>query len=1107
MPQLPSGTVTFLFTDIERSTSLWEQFPEVMAVAIALHERLIREAIEQCDGVVFKSVGDAVYGAFSTPASALAAAVGAQRAIQAEDWPGLAAGFPPLRVRMGVHSGSPLQRNGDYLGPALNRTARLTHAGHGGQVLLSLATEQMVRDHLPADVRLWDRGEHRLRDLRSSEHIFQVVVPDLPTVRTALRTVKALESADRVVVATEPAAPPTGRSAHPAAGAATALLDALRSDSGEVRLSLQDAIQLARRPPADLTEYRLGRVAEWSQPQYWLDRRFVQLTLLIDQGLEATGARWLADERRFDDLGDVLAAVSQPGLVLLGPPGSGKSTLLRRLDRDTAIAALRGEQGTLACFFQLNHYWHPAPGQLLQAPIAWLNERWRARYPALPALDQLLEGGRVLLLLDGLNEMPHTDAADYHARITAWKRFLHDTIEAIPGNRAVFSCRSLDYSLPLSTTGMPVAQIRLEPMSDAQVRQFLELYSPAWAAEIWRELEHSPDLDLVRAPFYLALLVDTVEAEGRLPGGRAALLTGFVWQALRREIERDTALFRPGTLLTERDHRQLVQSPVRPRSHVLPEHGSLIPLLGSLARGMQQQSPGNESSQVRVPFGLATRILDSPEAKDVLRAGEALGVLQEDAHGGEVMFRHQLLQEYFAGRWLAGHPDPELARAAWAADEVQPSLGQTLAGLAPADPLPRLAGTRWDEATVMACAMSADPAELVRALLPANLPLAARCAIEAGVALPDPLIEELARLLLARSRDRAADLRARIEAALRLAELGDPRLERREGPHGTYLLPPLAVIDGGTYDVGHDSAAAAAPPHQVDIDACQIGLFPVTNAEWARFMAAGGYEDERWWDTAAARAWWRGEGTDEAPRDRERRWWRTFRANPGLFQEMYARGVVPQRVYDKWTPWLQLEEEALEAVLGKRYPGGRKTQPEYWRDPTFNHPGRPVVGVCWFECRAYCRWLAAQTGRPFRLPTEAEWEAAARGPEARSFPWGASFDSRRCNVADTHVRGTTPIGVFPDGDTPEGLTDMIGNSADWTSSLWGPDREHSAFPYPYRRDDGREDPTAPAAVCRVLRGSSWGQDGRTSHASARDVDRADIRGNNAGFRLAVSGPD
>jgi predicted ATPase/class 3 adenylate cyclase len=173
--QIPSGTVTFLFTDIEGSTRIWESRREEMQVALVQHDQLLRWAIESTGGYVFKTVGDAFCAAFGSAVDALTAAVVAQRRLTTESSPtGL-----QLRVRMALHSGICEERDGDYFGPPVNRTARLESTAHGGQVVLSRVTADLVRDQLPNGVVLRDLGEHRLKDLGRPERVFQLDVDGL----------------------------------------------------------------------------------------------------------------------------------------------------------------------------------------------------------------------------------------------------------------------------------------------------------------------------------------------------------------------------------------------------------------------------------------------------------------------------------------------------------------------------------------------------------------------------------------------------------------------------------------------------------------------------------------------------------------------------------------------------------------------------------------------------------------------------------------------------------------------------------------------------------------------------------------------------------------
>jgi predicted ATPase/class 3 adenylate cyclase len=183
----PTGTLTFLFTDIEGSTKLWENDAPAMQAALTRHDELLRWALEEHGGYIFKTVGDAFCAAFPTGPDALEAALDTQRRLLSSEWEQTG----PLKVRMAMHTGAAEERDGDYFGPPLNRVARLLSAAHGGQVLLSLPTQELVRDQLPGGTSLRDLGEHRLKDLFRPERVFQVLAPELPSEFPPLRTLDA----------------------------------------------------------------------------------------------------------------------------------------------------------------------------------------------------------------------------------------------------------------------------------------------------------------------------------------------------------------------------------------------------------------------------------------------------------------------------------------------------------------------------------------------------------------------------------------------------------------------------------------------------------------------------------------------------------------------------------------------------------------------------------------------------------------------------------------------------------------------------------------------------------------------------------------------------
>jgi predicted ATPase/class 3 adenylate cyclase len=180
----PSGTVTFLFSDIEGSTQRWERHAAAMAAALERHDALMREAIEAHRGYVFKVMGDSFCAVFPTVPAAVAAAVRAQRALGATDF----SNVEGLRVRMALHTGEADERAGDYFGTSVNRVARLLAIGHGGQVLISGSTADLLHDTMPADLGLRDLGAHSLRDLERAERVFQILAPELEDVFPALRS-------------------------------------------------------------------------------------------------------------------------------------------------------------------------------------------------------------------------------------------------------------------------------------------------------------------------------------------------------------------------------------------------------------------------------------------------------------------------------------------------------------------------------------------------------------------------------------------------------------------------------------------------------------------------------------------------------------------------------------------------------------------------------------------------------------------------------------------------------------------------------------------------------------------------------------------------------
>jgi len=917
----------------------------------------------------------------------------------------------------------------------------------------------------------------------------------------------------RAVASSEPTQPD-----RPLDAVARSLLEAVTTDDVVASLSLHEAGELARRQAEDLTEYRLGRVAEWSQRRYHLDERFVSLSMQLDRcpgaGGDVDSGRPAAE--RFTNLGDAIAAVTEPAVVVLGPPGSGKSTLLRHHELQLALDGLRGLADAVTFLVSLDGHGDSDQTDDPPSPMKWLASVWERRQPRLPPLEALLDQGRLVLLLDGLNELPHSNSAHWRARVAEWKRFLRVDLAPRHGNRCVFTCRGLDYSASLSSPAMTVPQVRLEPLDDRTVQAFLAAYLPAQAVRVWEAFAGTPQLDLLRVPFFVRIVADQVADAGSVGQGRAGLITGFVRAALNRELGRDDPLFADDALLDAHDRLRITQARRWRSPTELPERGILIPRLTRLAYAMQSRVHARVPSPTRIDYCSAETLLDHQLAQTIMNAGVALGVLDCDLDRDQITYVHQLVQEYFAARRIALDSGVDVARTPWRRDEVNPTTAELIVSLATDEPLPPSQGTGWEETVLLATEMTSSVDGFLLELADCNLPLAGRAAAISEVAerLSSSTLETLRTRLSSRTRDAQADLRARIAAASALGALGHPDLEEGNGPEGPFLLPRFVDVPAGEYSVGEVptlsgvSSSAAVPDsvlpgQKAHIAPLAIAVFPVTNAEWARFMEAGGYDDPRWWDTPAAAAWQQGHGTAHGTREGVRHWWRRYMTEPALLQSMHDRGELTAEAWDRWLERLTMSPGEFEAHLHELYPDHRVTEPRLWRDEWYSQPLQPVVGVCWYEARAYCNWLAAGVGEPIRLPTEVEWEAAARGHEARIYPWGEDFQPLRANTVTAHVRRPSPVGVFVEGNTPTGVADMSGNVNEWTSTAWTAEGLPDLGGNVHGPPGSRERAVAGPDTRRVLRGGSWSDLDTCARATWRVAGRSDGWDYTDGLRLVI----
>jgi formylglycine-generating enzyme required for sulfatase activity len=304
-----------------------------------------------------------------------------------------------------------------------------------------------------------------------------------------------------------------------------------------------------------------------------------------------------------------------------------------------------------------------------------------------------------------------------------------------------------------------------------------------------------------------------------------------------------------------------------------------------------------------------------------------------------------------------------------------------------------------------------------------------------------------------------------------LGRLGDPR-----------DLDAVVFVPGGTFIMGSAEGEEGAwgderPQHTVEVADFCISRYPVTNGQYARFVETGGYDEQRYWTEAG----WS---------------WRT--------------GVYDSKASADLQSWL------------KQRPPEKRDRPFWWDDPTWNLPNHPVVGVSWFEALAYTRWLAERLqaadfkfqvwrgGQPetwhvkagtltARLPTEAEWEKAARGTDGRIYPWGDDeLAPQRANYDETGIGRTSAVGCFPAGASPHGCLDMVGTVLEWCSSVG-----FAGASYPYQADDGRED--LERDVARALRGGSWNDSRRYVRCASRVEGVPAFFDHDVGFRVVFPG--
>lgn len=685
-------------------------------------------------------------------------------------------------------------------------------------------------------------------------------------------------------------------------------------------------------------------------------------------------------------------ALTHRRLVIVGDPGAGKTTFLRHIAYLWTSAVLDAKSGALLfpIFIRISelveHILHcREQAQRPSAPDspAWLIDFLNTRNEELnwglcpDFFREKLASGSSILLLDGLDEAPGKMERDSVARLFenatgAWRE-----------------CRFVVTTRPLAFAGLAGFEtVQIEPLEPLTIEKFLE----HWCHGLFPESDQSANRHfselrealrarveirrMARNPVMLTALAVVHWNERRLPEQRADLYESILmWLARAREK-------RPGRELPER----------------------CLTLLQQLALAMQNHPNGR---QVQVEKGWAADVL-APQFSD---RTAALAFLEQEevdsgiivSRGAEVRFWHLTFQEYLAARAIAGLADAAQHRLLLDHDKIHKPEWREVALL--------LAGVLVRQGQAKVDGLFAAVLER----LGPKLVQQARCAGLLGAMVRDlrPLnyrpsdsrygaVFEAVLGIFDAKKAATIDFEVRLDAAEALGQAGDPRLNEDN----------WVTIEAGEFWMGAQRADASQPNYDpkaqedegpvclVNLGAYQIGRYPVTVAEYQRFIDSDGYGAAQWWP---------------------------------------AGGF------------------------------GKKTVPEAW-DEQVSHPNRPVVGVTWYEASAYCEWARV------RLPTEAEWERAARGTDGRKYPWGNDEpDSGRANF-DEKPGHVTPVGLYPAGATPDGIQDLAGNIDEWVQARY---RETEA---------------------RCVRGASFGNGAYLLRAALRSRFGPDVRYVVLGFR-------